>query len=177
MAIKMRKKHQSKVKQPVKKPRKAAKKASKQSSKTANQAAETQFTIPKTKYVEGVGRRKVATARVRIYKGKGDFVVNDQLVKDYFQNIELAGIKYNQPFELTGTKGDFAVTARVSGSGLNSQLGALVHGLSRALVEFNPEFRMFLKSAGLLTRDDRMKETRKIGTGGKARRKRQSPKR
>ncbi|OGJ37355.1 MAG: 30S ribosomal protein S9 [Candidatus Pacebacteria bacterium RIFOXYB1_FULL_39_46] len=133
--------------------------------------------MPAVKYNEGVGRRKVATARVRIYEGDGDFVVNDVLVSKYFHSIPNAVALYNKPFELTGTKGKFAVTARVSGSGIRSQLDALVHGIARALVAKNLEFRIFLKEAGLLTRDDRMKETRKIGMGGKARRKRQSPKR
>jgi len=82
-----------------------------------------------------------------------------------------------KPFELTGTKGKFSVTAKITGSGIDAQIEAFVNGLAKALVTFNPEFRTFLKPAGLLTRDDRMKETRKIGTGGKARRKRQSPKR
>lgn len=139
--------------------------------------AESAFNIPKTKYVEATGRRKVATARVRVYSAAGDFVVNDQLAKDYFQGIRNASMLYNKPFELTGMQGKLAVTARVNGSGINSQLGAVLHGLARALVMHNPELRIFLKTAGLLTRDDRMKETRKIGMGGKARRKRQSPKR
>lgn len=139
--------------------------------------AATNFTIPKVRYVEGVGRRRVATARVRIYEGVGDFVVNDTLAEEYFKDLKNVNQFYNKPFELTGTKEKFAVTVRVAGSGLRSQLDAVVHGLSRALVKHNPEFRIFLKSAGLLTRDDRMRETRKIGMGGKARRKRQSPKR
>ncbi len=135
------------------------------------------FKFPKTKYVEGIGRRKVASARVRIYEGQGDFVVNNSLVSEYFANVRNAAAIYLKPFELTGTKGKFAVSAKVSGSGLNAQLDALINGIAKALATFNPELRTFLKPAGLLSRDDRMKETRKIGTGGKARRKRQSPKR
>lgn len=135
------------------------------------------FKLPKTKYVEGIGHRKVASARVRIYEGQGDFVVNDLLVSEYFSSIKNAPAIYMKPFELTGTKGKFAVSAKVAGSGISSQLDALLNGLAKALVTFNPDFRTFLKPAGLLKRDDRMKETRKIGTGGKARRKRQSPKR
>lgn len=132
---------------------------------------------PQGEYVEGVGRRKVATARVRIYEAKGDFIVNDQLVGQYFANIPMAAKYFNKPFDLTGTKGKFAVTAKVSGSGIKAQLGAIVHGLARALIKYDPTFRPLLKQDGLLTRDDRMKETRKVGRGGKARRKRQSPKR
>ena len=133
--------------------------------------------IPKGEYFEGIGRRKVAVARVRIYHEKGDFIVNDKLVDEYFADVPLASIKYNQPFVLTKTEGDFAVTVKVTGSGKKSQLGAVVHGLSRALEKFDPKVRSFLKDQGLLSRDARMKETRKPGRGGKARRKRQSPKR
>jgi small subunit ribosomal protein S9 len=173
MAIKMRKKQQQVIKRVVKKP------LASKPSPVANQAEKmaSEFKIPQVAYIEGIGRRKVATARVRIYEKEGDFVVNNQLVSQYFAGIANAVVLYNKPFELTGTKGKFAVTARVSGSGIRSQLDAMVHGIARALVAKNPEFRIFLKAAGLLTRDDRMKETRKIGMGGKARRKRQSPKR
>lgn len=170
MAIKMRKKKKTSVK-------KVIKTVSSSASNHSKAKVQTNFSIPKSKYIEAVGRRKVATARVRIYEGKGDFVVNDILVGEYFANIPEAHVFYNKPFDLTGTKGKFAVTVKVSGSGLNAQLEAMMHGLSRALVAYNPESRIFLKQAGLLKRDDRMKETRKIGTGGKARRKRQSPKR
>lgn len=135
------------------------------------------FAVPSGEYVEGVGRRKVATARVRIYKGKGDFVVNNKLAKDYFSSISHGALFYQRPFKITATDGKFAVTVRISGSGIRAQLDAVAHGLSRALVKYDPEFRTVLKEAGLLRRDDRMKETRKIGRGGKARRKRQSPKR
>ena len=169
MAIRMNKKT-NKVKKVVKK-----KSVVKNGKKTAVKVRN--FKIPSAKYVEAIGRRKVATARVRIYEGSGDFVVNDQLVSEYFGNVRNAPAIYMQPFDLTGTKGKFAVTVKVSGSGKRAQLGAVVHGLATALAQFNPELRTFLKPAGLLTRDDRMKETRKVGMGGKARRKRQSPKR
>lgn len=133
--------------------------------------------LPKGNYIEGIGRRKVATARVRIYEAAGDFIVNEMAAGKYFSNISNSQVLYLKPFDLTGTKGKFAVTAKVSGSGIEAQLEAVVHGLTRALVKFNPEFKTLLKKEGLLTRDDRMKESRKVGTGGKARRKRQSPKR
>lgn len=132
---------------------------------------------PKGQYIEGIGRRKVAIARVRIYEDKGDFIVNDQLVSDYFADVPAAQIKYLKPFQVTKTVDDFAVTVQVQGSGKAAQLDAVVHGLARALEAYNPKLRPFLKEAGLLTRDPRMKETRKPGRGGKARRKRQSPKR
>ena len=149
------------------------------------------FEIPAGRYTEGVGRRKVATARVRIYEqknkvkgkdkeaslGHGQFIVNDQLAKDYFINIPQAVKIFNQPFELTGTQGKFAVTVKTSGSGIRAQLGAVTQGLSRALVKFDESFRALLKEESMLTRDSRMKESRKPGRGGKARRKRQSPRR
>ncbi len=144
---------------------------------TSRASQKAQLAYASGEYIEGVGRRKVATARVRIYKSKGDFIVNDAVVGGYFSGIRNADRKYLQPFVLTGTEKQFAVTAQVSGSGIASQLDALILGISRALVEFNAEFRPLLKKAGLLTRDDRMKETRKVGMGGKARRARQSPKR
>jgi small subunit ribosomal protein S9 len=139
--------------------------------------AQTTFTIPNAQYFEGIGRRKVATARVRIYAKEGDFVVNNKVVGDYFGGIINSPTLYNLPFEVTGTKGKYAVTVKVSGSGVKAQMAAVVHGLARALVKMNADFQPLLKQASLLSRDDRMKETRKIGTGGKARRKRQSPKR
>lgn len=133
--------------------------------------------MPAGKYIEAIGRRKTATARVRIYQGQNNYIVNDKVVGDYFAAIPNAHLIYNQAFDITETKGKFAVTAKVSGSGLNAQIHALVHGISRALVKFDPELIIHLKKVNLLSRDDRMKETRKPGKGGKARRKRQSPKR
>lgn len=149
------------------------------------------FEVPAGRYIEGIGRRKVATARVRIYEqkdklnstgregalGHGKFVVNDQLASDYFSGISHAMKTLNLPFELTGTKEKFAVTVQVNGSGINAQLDAIVHGLSRALVEFDEALKSLLKEESLMTRDSRMKESRKPGRGGKARRKRQSPRR
>jgi small subunit ribosomal protein S9 len=134
--------------------------------------------LPTGKYIEGVGRRKVATARVRIYEdAKAEFIVNGIAAGQYFSAVMDAHTVYNNPLKIVGLQGKLTISAKVSGSGPNSQLGAVVHGLSRALIKKDPELRGLLKAAGLLTRDDRMKETRKIGTGGKARRKRQSPKR
>jgi small subunit ribosomal protein S9 len=173
MALKLNKKNQQ-VKKVIRKTEKTNKITNKS---TQNNQGTTEFNLPNTKYVEAIGRRKVASARVRIYDKPGDFVVNDQAIGQYFGNIKNAAVKYNKPFELTGTKGKFAVTVKVGGSGTLSQLDAVVHGIARALVKYDPEFRTLIKPSGLLTRDDRMKETRKIGTGGKARRQRQSPRR
>lgn len=165
-------KHKQQINQAVKQARRSSRKNGRgKNKKSAN------LNYPKGRYTEGVGRRKVATARVRIYKEDGDFIVNDQLVKNYFSDIPFAAKRYNAPFEATKTDGDFAVTVHVEGSGKDAQLDAVVHGLARALEEFNPKLRPFLKEEGFLTRDSRMKETRKPGKGGKARRQRQSPKR
>lgn len=161
----------------VKKVVKKAKVSAKQAAASVSSSNKLNFQAPKSRYIEGVGRRKVATARVRIYDVPGDFVVNDEIVGQYFDEIMHASAIYLKPLEIVGLKGKVTITAKVSGSGIRSQLDAVNHGMARALVEMNPEFRPLLKEAGLLTRDDRMKETRKIGMGGKARRKRQSPKR
>lgn len=135
------------------------------------------ITPPTGQYIEAIGRRKTATARVRLYMTEGDFVVNQAVVGDYFSCVRQAQSFYMKPFEVTGTRGKYGVNVSVGGSGVRSQLDAVILGISRALVELNEEFRPLLKAEGFLTRDDRMKETRKIGMGGKARRKRQSPKR
>lgn len=135
---------------------------------------------PKTKtlnYTQAVGRRKTAVARVRLYKKAGDMIVNDMPVGKYFLG-EVAAKKFIKPFEITNSVGKFSFTAKVEGSGKSAQLEALIHGLSRALALVDQSaYRSLLKKEGLLTRDSRMKESRKVGTGGKARRKKQSPKR
>ncbi len=171
MALKLSKRKKI-IKKVVKKKKIVAKTTKKSFART-----DSNLSYPTGKYYEAVGRRKVATARVRIYEADGDFIVNDKVVGQYFNTISDASLRYNKPFDLTGTRGKFSVTAKVSGSGASSQLDAVIHGISRALVKYDEAFRGLLKPEGLLTRDDRMKETRKIGMGGKARRKRQSPKR
>ncbi len=171
MALKLNKKKKSLVK--IVKKTKSVKKVAKR----AETEVSSNLTIPTGKYYEAVGRRKVATARVRLYESEGDFIVNDKVVGQYFGTLSDAKLRYSKPFDLTGTKGKFSVVAKVSGSGPSSQLDAVVHGISRALVKYDESFRGLLKPEGLLTRDDRMKETRKVGGGGSARSKRQSPKR
>lgn len=146
-------------------------------SKAARQAASAVMNTVKGEYIATVGRRKVSTARVRLYTKAGDFLVNGLPVGQYFAGVANAAYNYNKVFVLTNTLGKYAVTVKVAGGGVSGQLGAMVHGLARAFVKMNPDYRDLLKEAGLLTRDDRMKETRKVGTGGKARRQRQSPKR
>ncbi len=131
----------------------------------------------KKSYTYAVGRRKSATARIRLFKGKGDLVVNEQPISKYFPG-EVNRIVYSKPFQLTETEGKYYATIKVGGSGKNGQLGAVTHGLARALDKENPEaYHLPLKKAGLLTRDPRMKERRKAGYAQKARAKKQSPKR
>jgi small subunit ribosomal protein S9 len=143
-----------------------------------SKTAAPKIALPTSKYIEAVGRRKVATARVRIYEdSKGEFIVNGKAAGQYFSSVVNAPTLYNKPLTVVGLQGKFTISAKVSGSGPRAQLGAVSHGLSRALIKKDPELRDMLKAEGLLTRDDRMKETRKIGMGGKARRKRQSPRR
>ena len=131
----------------------------------------------KKDYTYAVGRRKESSARVRLYKGKGENIVNDRPMEEYFPG-EVNKVKYELPFKLTDTLGKYYVTARVNGGGKKGQLGAVVHGIARCFSKENEEkFRAPLKKEGLLTRDARVKERRKVGTGGKARRQKQSPKR
>ncbi len=139
--------------------------------------------MPRTKKVEkpeiihAVGRRKESIARIRLYKGKGETLVNNLPIGEYFPS-EVSRVAHTSPFELTDTAGKYYATIKVSGGGKNGQLGAVVHGLSRALASLDKEnFRPVLKKAKLLTRDSRTRERRKVGMGGKARRKKQSPKR
>ncbi len=129
------------------------------------------------KYVYAIGRRKEATAIVRLFKGKGKISVNDKLIGDYFPGI-VDRHYYQQPFEFTGTLGKFYATIKVRGSGKKSQLEAVVLALSRALEKTDREkYRPVLKKAGLLTVDARVRERRKAGQMGRARKKKQSPKR
>ncbi len=131
----------------------------------------------KKDYIYAVGRRKTATARVRLFLKEGDKLVNGQPVGQYFPG-EINRTLYLQPLVLTKTDGKFSFSAKVEGSGKHAQLEALVHGLSRALVLHDSEnHRPILKPHGFLTRDARKRERRKVGTGGKARRQKQSPKR
>ncbi len=116
----------------------------------------------KGKYVEAIGRRKTAVARVRLYKnGKGVIIVNDMPVKKYF-NASSAMI-LNQPLKLTGHLRDLDFSIIVKGSGKKSQAEAIRHGVSRALVELDKELKTTLKSKGFLTRDARKKERKKPG--------------
>lgn len=132
----------------------------------------------KASYVQVVGRRRTATARVRLYPHqKGEIEVNGQPISQYFPGQIYTTI-YQAPLRACNTLDKYKITIKVTGSGVLGQLGAVVHGLARALEKVDLEkFRPILKKRGFLSRDPRKKERRKAGTGGKARRKKQSPKR
>lgn len=130
----------------------------------------------KKDYIYGLGRRKRSVARVRLFSGKGQTLVNDLPIGEYFKDVP--SVQFFKPFDLTETTSKYYATAKIEGGGKAGQLGAFLHGLSRALSEANPEkFRKPLKSAGLLTRDPREKERRKPGLAQSARARKQSPKR
>ena len=113
-------------------------------------------------YFYGTGRRKSSVARVRLYQGTGKVTINYRDIDDYFG---LDTLKYivRQPLALTGTDEKFDIVCRVSGGGVTGQAGAIRHGVARALLLSNEEYRPTLKAAGLLTRDPRMKERKKYG--------------
>lgn len=123
----------------------------------------------------GVGRRKEATATVRLKAGKGKIIVNKKDFKEYFLRKAYESM-LKEPLERVELLDKFDVEAKTSGGGPTGQVGAIRLGLSRAILKINPEFRRTLRKAGLLTRDPRMKERKKPGLRG-ARAKPQSPKR
>ena len=117
----------------------------------------------KSNYFYGTGRRKSSVARVRIYKGTGKITINERDIDDYF-GLETLKVIVRQPLNLTDTQDKFDVVCRVAGGGVTGQAGAIRHGISRALLQFDSEnLRPRLKKAGFLTRDPRMKERKKYG--------------
>lgn len=128
-------------------------------------------------YIQVVGRRKSATAKARVFEGREEILINDKPISTYWSRADLAAW-YLRPFIVTDTLGKYTATVKVKGSGVKGQVGAFVHAVSRALAQISPEqYKKPLRDAGLLTRDPRMKESRKVGQAGKARKKKQSPKR
>ena len=113
-------------------------------------------------YFYGTGRRKHSVARVRVYNGTGKMTINGRDINDYF-GLETLKMVVRQPLNSTDTLGKVDIVATVEGGGVSGQAGALRHGISRALLQVNPEFRPILKKAGFLTRDPRMKERKKYG--------------
>jgi small subunit ribosomal protein S9 len=115
------------------------------------------------RYFQGTGRRKTSVARVRLFPGAGDFVVNGKQPEDYFGARVALHRDVRRPLELTGLLASFNVLVKVRGGGVAGQAGAVRHGVARALLDSNPELRPTLKKAGLLTRDPRAKERKKVG--------------
>lgn len=119
--------------------------------------------------IYATGKRKTAIARVWLQPGEGKFVVNERALTDYFRR-ETSEMIILQPFDVTGTRNQFDVRVNVHGGGNSGQAEAIRHGISRALVLYNPGFREPLKKAGFLTRDSRVKERKKYGRRGARRR-------
>ena len=113
-------------------------------------------------YYEGVGRRKTASARVRLYPGEGNIVVNDKPMGEYFSR-EGDVLHLLEPLKVTGTAGTFNVSVKVQGGGISGQSGAVRQGIARALLKADPNLRPVLRKGGFLTRDARMKERKKPG--------------
>ena len=115
-------------------------------------------------YHEGVGRRKSATARVRLYTDEnlGQFVINGRPAEEYFTRIGDWDI-VREPLQIAGLEGNFFISVLVKGGGVTGQAGAVRHGLARALVKSDPELRSAMRRGGFLTRDPRVKERKKPG--------------
>ena len=113
-------------------------------------------------YFYATGKRKTSIARVRLYeKGKGDIQVNEHDLADYFFGTLITGVK--APLKLSNTLKTFDIHVKVVGGGVHSQADAVCHGISKALLEYDPALRQVLKKAGLITRDSRTKERKKYG--------------
>lgn len=113
-------------------------------------------------FYQGTGRRKTSVARVRLVAGDGEVVVNGRSLEEHFGNaVSLPELM--MPFRVTNTEGRFNAMVKVEGGGSQGQAGAIRHGIARALLEADPEARLPLRQAGLLTRDPRMKERKKYG--------------
>jgi small subunit ribosomal protein S9 len=113
----------------------------------------------------GTGRRKSSVARVYLLPGKGNITINKRDINDYF-GLETLKLIVRQPLELTGMESKFDIKINVFGGGYTGQAGAIRHGIARALLEADDDFRQPLKKAGFLTRDPRMKERKKYGLKG-----------
>lgn len=116
-------------------------------------------------YFYGTGRRKSSVARVRVYQGSGKVTINERDIDDYF-GLETLKLIVRQPLSVTDTNDKFDIVCRVTGGGVTGQAGAIRHGIARALLQADEEYRPALKKAGLLTRDPRMKERKKYGLKG-----------
>ena len=110
----------------------------------------------------GTGKRKTAIARVRVSNGTGEVYVNHRTLEDYFGR-ETSRMIVHQPFDVTSTQGQYQVDVNVHGGGVSAQAVAIRHGITRALLQVNPDFRSALKKAGFVTRDSRKVERKKYG--------------
>ena len=117
----------------------------------------------KPAYYYGTGRRKSAVARVRLYPGSGQIIINSKTAEEYFGGRAIYQQMIAQPLSLTDNGSKYNVTVKVLGGGVTGQAGAVRHGLARALVQSDASFRSVLKKAGLLARDPRVKERKKAG--------------
>ncbi len=118
--------------------------------------------MAKTEKYYGTGRRKKSVARVYLTPGKGEVVINKRNMDEYF-GLETLKVIVRQPFVATGTNEKFDVMVNVHGGGFTGQAGAIRHGIARALLQVDSEYRPVLKKEGFLTRDPRMKERKKYG--------------
>jgi small subunit ribosomal protein S9 len=133
--------------------------------------------MAKVNFTYAKGARKESSARVRIFRGKGENTVNEIPAEKYFPGIVMESA-WKKPFRVTETTDKYYFSAKVEGGGKEGQLDALVNGIAKALVKTSAEkYKKELRKFNLLTRDSRMRQRRMIGMGGKARRKKQSPKR
>jgi small subunit ribosomal protein S9 len=114
------------------------------------------------KVFSAMGRRKTSVARVYLREGKGNVFINERSLQDYFGR-ETARMIVLQPFQVTATLGDFDTEVNVRGGGISGQAGAIRHGITRALMQCNPDYRSPLKKAGFVTRDPREVERKKYG--------------
>ena len=119
--------------------------------------------------IYATGKRKTSIARVWLEPGEGKFVINERAINEYFgrETCEMVAL---QPLDLTGTRNQFDVKVNVYGGGISGQSIAIRHGISKALLQYNPDFKDVLKKAGFLTRDSRVKERKKYGRRGARRR-------
>jgi small subunit ribosomal protein S9 len=120
------------------------------------------MSMTEARYYYGTGRRKTAVARVRLYPGSGDIVVNGKPLSDYFDR-EHDRQAILQPLQTTDMANKFSIMVQVLGGGISGQAGAVSHGISRALLKADPSLQLALRRGGLLTRDSRMKERKKFG--------------
>jgi small subunit ribosomal protein S9 len=118
---------------------------------------------PKVEYKYGTGRRKTAAARVFLQPGKGQITINGKTVEEYFGGRETSWMVVRQPLEATESTGRFDITVTVAGGGPSGQAGAIRHGLTRALMDYDEALRPTLRAAGFVTRDARAVERKKVG--------------